>query len=68
MALPKGLRKKCTFGADLLEGTKGCEDMIKYEAYFTSAQGNMGLFANNGVHRGGLTKTGERIVFFATIA
>lgn len=68
MALPKGLRKKCTFGADLLEGTKSCDDMLKYEAYFTSAQGNMGLFANNGVHRGGLTKTGERIVFFATIA
>ncbi|AIE86641.1 hypothetical protein [Fimbriimonas ginsengisoli] len=68
MALPKFLRKKCTFGLDLLEGTPDCDAMLKSELYLTSEMGNIGLFANNGVHRGGLTKTGERIVFFATIA
>lgn len=66
-ALPKALQKKCTFGADLLDGSPDSEAMLQNECYLTSQIGNVGLFANNGVHRGGLTKTGERIVFFATI-
>ena len=66
-ALPKALQKKCTFGADLLDGSAESEAMLKNEYPLTSQVGNVGLFANNGVHRGGLTKTGERIVFFATI-
>lgn len=66
-SLPKGLRKKCTFGVDLEDDSEGSNAMLNREFYFTSKQGNMGLFANNGVHRGGITKTGERVVFFATI-
>ncbi len=66
-SLPKSWRKKCTFGVDLVDGTEGSNLMLNNEFYITSAQGNMGLFANNGVHRGGITKSGERVVFFATI-
>ncbi|MCG9893893.1 MAG: hypothetical protein MH204_00275 [Fimbriimonadaceae bacterium] len=66
-SLPKGLRKKCTFGVDLEDGSEASNAMLNREFYITSDQGNMGLFANNGVHRGGITKTGERVVFFATI-
>jgi hypothetical protein len=66
-SLPKWLRRKCTFGVDLVDESKDSKDMLDREFYLTSAQGNMGLFANNGVHRGGITKTGERVVFFATI-
>lgn len=68
MALPKVWRKKCTFGADLLDGSPDQTAVLDAEYYLMSKDGNLGLFANNGVHRGGLTKSGERIVLFATIA
>lgn len=67
-ALPGFLRKKCTFGSDLLDGSPGSEALLASEYRFTSKDGNLGLFANNGIHRGALTKKAERRVLFATIA
>lgn len=68
MSLPKFFRRKCTFGADVLDDTTESKALLDAEYFFKSADGNMGLFANNGIHRGGLTKTGERRVLFGIIA
>ncbi|MEP6755031.1 MAG: hypothetical protein ABJA67_06000 [Chthonomonadales bacterium] len=68
MALPKSFRRKFTFGADILDGTPESGALLEAEYFFKSSDGNMGLFANNGIHRGGLTKSGERRVLFGVIA
>lgn len=67
-ALPKLLRRKCTFGADMIDGTPEQTAVLQSEYYFKSEDGDLGLFANNGLHRGGLTKSGERRVLFGVIA
>jgi hypothetical protein len=68
MALPKPLRRKCTFGSDLLDGTDGTDALIAAEHRFTSADGDAILFDNLGVHRGALVEVGERQILVVTLA
>lgn len=59
-ALPRMLQKKSEFGNDM---QTGFDDFIKNEYHFLSARdGNLLLFDNNGLHRGGMVTTGRRII------
>ena len=67
MALPRALRKKCTFGSDLTNGTPEVNALIAAEYQATSADGNVVLFDNLGIHRGALATNGERRILVATL-
>ena len=68
MALPALLRKKAEFGSDLLDGSEASERLLGAEFNFTSEFGNVAIFDNLGIHRGGLVKEGQRHTMFCTIA
>jgi hypothetical protein len=68
MALPKPLRRKCTFGSDLIDGTGAVSALIAAEHRFTSAHGDAILFDNLGIHRGALVQEGERQILVVTLA
>jgi hypothetical protein len=68
MALPKPLRRKCTFGSDLIDGSPEAEALIAAEHRFTSADGDAILFDNLGIHRGALVTEGERQMMVVTLA
>jgi hypothetical protein len=67
-ALPAPLRQKATFGSDLLDGSSDAEELVAAEYRFTSADGNLAIFDNSGVHRGALVAEGERVALFALLA
>jgi hypothetical protein len=67
MALPRFLRKKCSFGSDCLNGTDLTRRLAAAEYRWCSKDGDVALFDNMGVHRGGLVREGERRVLFAII-
>lgn len=68
MALPKPLRRKCTFGSDLTDGSADANAVLGAEYRFTSADGDAILFDNLGIHRGALVTKGERRILVATLA
>jgi len=68
MALPASLRMKCTFGSDLLDGSAEAKSLLAGEYRFTSADGNLAMFDNLGIHRGALVLEGDRRVLFITLA
>jgi hypothetical protein len=59
-ALPKVLQKKAEFGNDLLDDTPQAQALLACERRFTSRDGNLILFDNNGIHRGGMVVEGKR--------
>jgi hypothetical protein len=61
-ALPKMLQKKSEFGNDLLDSMPEVAELLAAEHFFTSDQGNLILFDNNGIHRGGRVLEGTRII------
>jgi hypothetical protein len=61
-ALPKGLQKKSEFGNDLHDSMPEVAALLASEHFFTSDEGNLILFDNNGVHRGGMVLEGKRII------
>src|SRR5262245_13731558 len=68
MALPKPLRRKCTFGSDLLDGSDSVKALIAAEHRFTSRDGDAILFDNLGIHRGALVHEGRRQILVVTLA
>jgi hypothetical protein len=61
-ALPKAFQKKAEFGNDLLDSSPESALLMKMEHQFTSEDGDLILFDNEGIHRGGLVRKGERQV------
>lgn len=68
MALPKSFRKKGLFGADMIDHSANSNLLLRAEYCFTSDFGNVALFDNLGIHRGGLVSQGQRRALFATLA
>ena len=62
MALPRFLRRKAEIGGDLLDGTDVVDALLQAERSFTSDDGNLILFDNAGLHRGGLVENGRRVI------
>jgi hypothetical protein len=67
MALPKSWRLKGPFGSEFLESQPIVSTLLECEHRFTSQDGNLGMFDNLGIHRGGLVLEGERRVLFVTL-
>jgi hypothetical protein len=61
-ALPRALQKKSEFGNDLDDSAPETAALLASEHSFTSADGHLILFDNNGIHRGGMVLDGKRIV------
>jgi hypothetical protein len=59
-ALPKCLQLKSEFGNDLLDSSPEAAALIAGEHEFTSEDGHLIVFDNNGVHRGRRVVEGER--------
>jgi hypothetical protein len=59
-ALPHSLQKKSEFGNDLLDSASEATALLDNEHQFVSAEGDMILFDNEGVHRGSMVRKGER--------
>ena len=59
-ALPKRFRRKAKFGNDLEGDHPELARLLATERRFTSADGDLLLFDDRGIHRGGLVEAGER--------
>jgi len=59
-ALPKPLRKKSEFGNDLLDSSSETKELLAREHQFTSEDGDIILFDNDGIHRGSMVREGKR--------
>jgi hypothetical protein len=59
-ALPKRFRRKAKFGNDLESDHPQVGRLLASERRFTSADGDLILFDDRGIHRGGMVETGER--------
>jgi hypothetical protein len=68
LALPVFLRKKASFGSDCLPDSAVTRQLMASEYQWTSQDGEVALFDNLGLHRGGLVREGERRVLFAIIS
>jgi len=68
MALPRFLRKKAEFGADVLDDTPEAQRLREGHFSATSNYGNCILFDGNGIHRGGMVNKGERRCVFILLA
>jgi hypothetical protein len=68
MALPGRLRRKCTFGSDLLDSDSRTQMLADAEYRFVSRDGDVALFDNLGIHRGALVSKGQRRVLIATLS
>jgi len=66
-ALPKFLRKKCSFGNDLEEGCEKTEHILKSEWQILGQKGHVVVFDSKGFHRGGMVSKGERVVLTCVI-
>ena len=60
MALPRIFRKKCAFGADIINRSVESDELLRSEIKITSDKGNLILFDPIGIHRGGMVTRGER--------
>jgi hypothetical protein len=61
-ALPKKFRRKAKFGNDLESDHPDLARLLASERHFTSADGDLILFDDRGIHRGGLVQAGERFM------
>jgi hypothetical protein len=68
MALPRFLRKKAEFGADILDDSTEAKRLREGHFSATSNYGNCILFDGNGIHRGGMVNKGERRCIFILLA
>jgi hypothetical protein len=68
MALPKMLRKKADFGADILDNSPDAQRLREGHLAFTSDFGNCVIFDGHGIHRGGMVNKGERRCVFILLA
>ena len=68
MALPRFLRKKAEFGADVLDDSPEAKRLREGHFSATSNYGNCILFDGNGIHRGGMVDKGERRCIFILLA
>lgn len=59
-ALPRRLQMKSEFGNDLLDGSPEAAVLLSREHQFTSEDGHLIVFDNNGIHRGLKVVAGER--------
>jgi hypothetical protein len=59
-ALPKRFRRKAKFGNDLESHHPELAQLLASERRFTPADGDLILFDDRGIHRGGLVEAGER--------
>lgn len=59
-ALPRWFQMKSEFGNDLLDASPDAAALIAHEHPFTSEDGDLILFDNNGIHRGRKVIQGER--------
>lgn len=59
-ALPVKFQKKARFGNDLTEGSGEVDRLLKIEKCFTSRDGDLIVFDDKGIHRGGLIDQGTR--------
>jgi hypothetical protein len=59
-ALPKRFRRKAKFGNDLESDHPELARLLATERRFTSADGDLILFDDRGIHRGGMVEAGER--------
>jgi hypothetical protein len=68
MALPRMLRKKADFGADVLDNSTDAIRLKEGHVAFTTDYGNCILFDGHGIHRGGMVNKGERRAVFILLA
>ncbi|WP_297534194.1 phytanoyl-CoA dioxygenase family protein [Nitrobacter sp.] len=68
MALPRMLRKKADFGADVLDDSAASKSVREAHFAATSNYGNCVLFDGHGIHRGGMVNKGERRCVFVLLA
>ena len=61
-SLPRFLRKKCAFGADVADDHPHAGAIRAHERHFTSDQAHAILFDPAGIHRGGMVSQGSRRV------
>ncbi len=66
-ALPAVLRKKGSFGGDLLPGSGLAEQLLHAEYRWTSRDGNFAVFDTVGIHRGATVLEGYRLALFAIV-
>ena len=59
-ALPMALQKKAKFGDDLIGDSPEINGLLERERSFTSRDGDLIVFDENGVHRRGLHDQGTR--------
>ncbi|HSA80748.1 MAG TPA: hypothetical protein VLE23_07975 [Geminicoccaceae bacterium] len=59
-ALPRRFRRKAKFGNDLEGDHPELARLLASERRFTSADGDLILFDDRGIHRGGMVEAGER--------
>lgn len=59
-ALPRRFRRKAKFGNDLESNHPELARLLAAERRFTSADGDVILFDDRGIHRGGMVEKGER--------
>ena len=59
-ALPRRLRRKAKFGNDIESDHPQLGRLLASERRFTSADGDLILFDDRGIHRGGMVQAGER--------
>ncbi len=67
VALPKWLRKKCSFGNDLLSNSITAQQLLAAQWQITGKEGHAVLFDPKGIHRGGMVISGERVVLTCII-
>jgi hypothetical protein len=68
LALPRWMRRKCTFGSDLMDSTPESRHLLAVERKFVSTIAPAAMFDNVGIHRGALVDEGERRILFLTLA
>jgi hypothetical protein len=68
LALPRFLRKKAEFGADVPDDSLEAKRLREGHFSATSNYGNCILFDGNGIHRGGMVNKGERRCIFILLA
>jgi hypothetical protein len=67
-ALPAALRHKAKFGNDLQPDDPALARLLAAEKRFTSADGDLLLFDDRGIHRGGLVEEGDRCILQIRLA
>jgi hypothetical protein len=67
-ALPKRFRRKAKFGNDLERDHPELARLLASERRFTSADGDLILFDDRGIHRGGMVEAGERCMLQIRLA